>query len=252
MDFYEQSQEGRSIRHHLERNVFLVLFNHEIRSGFRNPLQRGWIAAILFLGSLLTLGSKNLEAISALLVLFIFFGSIVTLVLSSFSISGEINRIADSLLSKSVKRWEYVLSKTVSQAVIVAVVYLLGVLLQVGILWRLNFLPELLDYGNLFFFIMLVGLVLIFFSSAGVMFSSLFSRTVLSLLSGFIVWFLLVFLFLATGWNFMYSPVEIFEHFLPILEGSWDVEFWKIILFYAGSSCVFSLVSLLWFYQRDL
>ncbi|MBU6997107.1 MAG: ABC transporter permease subunit [Theionarchaea archaeon] len=252
MDSYEQSQGKRSIGHFLEKNVFLVLFIHEVRSGFKNPLQKGWIAGILFLGSLFTLGSRNLEAVSALLVLFIFFGSVVTLVLSSSSISGEIDEIADSLLSKSVKRWEYVLSKFTSHVVIVVTVYVMVVLLQVGILWRLHFLPESLDYGNLSFFIMIVGLVLVFFSSVGVLFSSLFSRTVLSLLAGFIVWFLLVFLFLATGWNFMYSPVEIFEHFLPILEGSWDVEYWKILLFYTGSSCISCFVSLLWFYQRDL
>lgn len=252
MDSYEQSQEKLSIRHHLERNISLILFFHEIRLAFKNPLQRIWIVAILFFGLLFTLGSKNLEAISALLVLFIFFGSVVTLILSSSSISGEINGIADSLLSKSVKRWEYVLSKFVSQVVVVALVYMLIVLLQVGILWKLNFLPEILDYENLFFFIMLVGLVLIFFCSVGVMFSSLFSRTVVSLLPGFIVWFLLVFLFLATGWDFMYSPVDIFEHFLPILDGSWDVEFWKIILFYAGSSVLCFVCSLIWFYQRDL
>ncbi|MBU7024521.1 MAG: ABC transporter permease subunit [Theionarchaea archaeon] len=252
MDSYEQSQEKRSIRHHLERNVFLTLFFHEIRLAFKNPLQRIWIVAILFFGLLFTLGSKNLEAISTLLVLFIFFGSAVTLILSSSSISGEINGIADSLLSKSVKRWEYVLSKFVSQVVVVALVYGLVVLLQVGILWKFDFLPETLDYENLFFFIILVGLVLIFFCSIGVMFSSLVSRTVVSLLPGFVVWFLLVFLFLATGWDFMYSPVDIFEHFLPILDGSWDVEFWKIILFYAGSSVLCFVFSLIWFYQRDL
>lgn len=252
MDSCEQSQEKLSIRHHLERNVFLILFLHEIRLAFRNPLQRIWIVAILFFGLLFTLGSKNLEAISVLLVLFIFFGSVVTLILSSSSISSEINGIADSLLSKSVKRWEYVLSKFVSQVVVVVLVYMLVVLLQVGILWKFNFLPEILDYENLVFFIMLVGLVLIFFCTVGVMFSSLFSRTVVSLLPGFIVWFLLVFLFLATGWDFMYSPVDIFEHFLPILDGSWDVEFWKIILFYAGFSVLCFVCSLIWFYQRDL
>jgi ABC-type transport system involved in multi-copper enzyme maturation permease subunit len=252
MDSYEQSQEKLSIRHHLERNVFLILVFHEIRLAFKNPLQRIWIVAILFFGLLFTLGSKNLEAISVLLVLFIFFGSAVTLILASSSISSEINGIADSLLSKSVKRWEYVLSKFVSQVVVVVLVYVLVVLLQVGILWKFNFLPEILDYENLFFFIMLVGLVLIFFCSVGVMFSSLFSRTVVSLLPGFTVWFLLVFLFLATEWDFMYSPVDIFEHFLPILDGSWDVEFWKIILFYAGSSVLCFVCSLIWFYQRDL
>jgi ABC-type transport system involved in multi-copper enzyme maturation permease subunit len=252
MGFYEQFQEKLSIRHRLERNVFLVLFCHEIKSEFRNPLQKSWIVAILFFGLLFTFGSRNLEAVSTLLVLFIFFGSIVTLIGSSSSISSEIGGVADSLLSKSVKRWEYVLSKFVSQVVVVSTVYVLVVVPQVGILWKLTYLPESVDYENLFFIIVLVGLILIFFSSVGVMFSSLFSRTVLSLLPGIIVWFLLIFLFLATGWEFVYSPVEIIGHFLQILEGSWDIEYWKVIFFYGGSPVIFFVVSLISFYKRDL
>lgn len=252
MDSLEQFHEKLSIRHRLERNVFLVLFCQEVRSGFRNPLQKIWIATILFFGLLFTLGSRNLVAISSLLVLFIFFGSVVALIVSSSSISGEIGGIADSLLSKSVKRWEYLLSKFISQMLVVSTVYLLVVLLSVGILWRFTFLPESLDYENLFFVIMLIGLVLLFFSSIGVMFSSIFSRTVVSLMSGVIVWFLLIFLFLATEWECVYSPVEIIEHFLQILEDSWDTEYWKIVLFYAGSPLLFFTVSLIFFYQRDL
>ncbi len=252
MGFYAQFQEKLSIRHRLEKNVFLVLFCHEIKSEVRNPLQKSWIVVILFLGLLSTFGSRNLEAVSTLLVLFIFFGSVVTLIVSSSSISGEIGGVADSLLSKSVKRWEYVLSKFVSRVVVVSTMYVLVIVPQVGILWKLRYLPESVDYGNLFFIIVLVGLILIFFSSLGVMFSSLVSRTVLSLLPGIIVWFLLIFLFLATGWEFMYSPVEIIGHFMQILEGSWDIEYWKIILFYAGSPVIFFVVSLISFYRRDL
>jgi ABC-type transport system involved in multi-copper enzyme maturation permease subunit len=252
MGSYAQFQEKLSIRHRLERNVFLVLFCHEVKSEFRNPLQKAWIVAILFFGLLFTFGSRNLEAVSTLLVLFIFFGSVVTLIVSSSSISGEIGGIADSLLSKSVKRWEYVLSKVLSQVVVVITVYVAVVVPQVGILWKLSYLPELLDYERLFFIIMLVGLVLIFFSSAGVMFSSLVSRTVVALLPGIVVWFLLIFLFLATGWEFIYSPVDIIGHFLHILEDSWDIEYWKIILFYAGSPVLFFVISLICFYQRDL
>jgi hypothetical protein len=93
---------------------------------------------------------------------------------------------------------------------------------------------------------------LVFFSSIGSMFSSIFSKTIFSILAGIIVWFLFIFLLMITNWDFLYSPFEILSHFTPILENSWDVDYWKIILFYIGSPFLFLFVTLIFFYQRDL
>lgn len=253
MGFYEQFQEKlRICKDYMDKNVFLTLFYHEIKLGFKSYLQRAWIIIALFFCLLVTLGDRNLEAINVLLIFFGCFGSIITAVVSSSSISGEIGGIADSLLSKSVKRWEYLLSKSLSQITVVCIVYFLILVLMVGILWNFEFLPDDLSYRNLFFIIALVGLVLVFFSSIGVMFSSIFSKTIFSFLAGITVWFLLIFLFVITGWEFLYSPIEILQHFTPILENSWDVEYWKLILFYIGSPFLFLFISLMFFYQRDL
>ena len=253
MGFYEQFQETHRVcKCYLDKNVFLTLFCHEIKLGFKSYLQRAWVIIALFFGLLFTLGDKSLGAINVLLIFFGCFGSIITVVVSSSSISGEIGGIADSLLSKSVKRWEYLLSKFLSQITIVCIVYFLILVLMVGILWNFELLPDDLSYRNLFFIITLVGLVLVFFSSIGVMFSSIFSKTIFSFLAGIIVWFLLIFLFVITGWEFLYSPIEILRHFTPILENSWDVEYWKLVLFYIGSPFLFLFISLMFFYQRDL
>ena len=253
MGFYERFRDKlRVYKRYLDKNVFLTLFRQETKSGFKSYLQRAWIITTLFFGLLFILGNRSLEAISVLLIFFGFFGSIITVVISSYSISGEIGGIADSLLSKSVKRWEYLLSKFISQTTIVCTVYLLVLALGVGILWSFELLPDDLSYGNLFFLIALVGLVLVFFSSIGVMFSSIFSKTIFSFSTSIIVWFLLIFPFLLTNWELLYSPVEILRHFTPILENSWDVEYWKLILFYVGSPFLFFFVSLTFFYRRDL
>lgn len=50
MGSYEQSQEKRKWKN-LDINVFLVLLCHEIRLGFKSPLQKGWVITVLFLGS---------------------------------------------------------------------------------------------------------------------------------------------------------------------------------------------------------
>jgi len=253
MGFYERFQEMRKeYKSYLDKNVFLTLYQHEIKVGFKSYLQIAWIIITLFLALLFTLGNGSLETINFLLIFFVFFGSIITVVISSASISGEIGGIADSLLSKSVKRWEYLLSKFISQITIVSIVYFLIFALVVGILWNFELLPDNLSYRNLFFIIALIGLVLVFFSSIGLMFSSIFSKTIFSVLAGIIVWFLFIFLLMITNWEFLYSPFEILRHFTPILENSWDVEYWKLILFYIGSPFLFLFVTLIFFYQRDL
>jgi ABC-type transport system involved in multi-copper enzyme maturation permease subunit len=253
MDSYEQFQEKlKSCRQYLDRNVFLTLYYHEIRLAFRSFLQRAWIVSILFFGLLFTIGERNLESVGTLLVFFVFFGTIIALVISSSSISGEIGGIADSLLSKSVKRWEYLLSKFISHITVVLIVYFSVLFVMIGILWNFEFLPADLDYENLLLAVVLVGFGLVFFSSCGVMFSSIFSKTIFSLLASIIVWFLLIFLFVTTEWEFLYSPVEILHKFDVILDGSWDIEYWKLFLFYIGSPLVFFAGSLIFFYQKDL
>lgn len=253
MGFYERFQEMfKKCKSYLDKNVFLTLYQYEIKAGFKSYLQIAWIIITLFLSLLFTLANRNLVAINFLLTFYVFLGSIIAVVISSVSISGEIGGIADSLLSKSVKRWEYLLSKFISQITIVCIVYFLIFALIVGILWNFELLPDDLNYRNLFFIIALIGLVLVFFSSIGVMFSSIFSKIIFSVLTGIVVWFLFIFLLMVTNWEFLYSPFEILRHFTPIMESSWDVEYWKLILFYIGSPFLFLFVSLVFFYQRDL
>jgi len=253
MGFYEQFQGIlKEYKSYLDKNVFFTLYQYEIKAGFKSYLQIGWIIIALLLSLLFTLVNRNLEAINSLLTFFVFSGSIIAVVISSVSISGEIGGIADSLLSKSVKRWEYLLSRFISQIAVVCVVYFLIFALMVGILWNFELLPDDLNYRSLFFIIALIGLVLVFFSSIGVMFSSIFSKTIFSVLAGIIVWFVFIFLLMVTNWEFLYSPFEILRHFTPILENSWDVEYWKLVLFYTGSPFLFLFISLMFFYQRDL
>ena len=253
MGFYERFQKmPKKCKSYLDKNVFLTLYQYEIKTGFKSRLQIAWIIITLFLSLLFTLVNRNLEAINSLLTFFVFSGSIIAVVISSASISGEIGGIADSLLSKSVKRWEYLLSKFISQITIVSIVYFLIFALVVWFLWNFELLPNNLNYGNLFFIIALIGLVLVFFSSIGVFFSTIFSNTTHSFFAGITVWFLFIFLLMITNWEFLYSPFEILRHFTQILENSWDVEYWKLMLFYLGSPVIFFFVSLAFFYQRDL
>jgi ABC-type transport system involved in multi-copper enzyme maturation permease subunit len=230
-----------------DRNVSLTLIIHEIRSGFQSRLLHIWLIVTLFF-ALLSLTQPD---IFFLLIFFCYFGSLLAIVLSANSISADLFGIADSLLSRSVRRWEYVVSKYVSQVVVILAVYFFIVALNFGILWNLERLPDDMSYRNLYFIIGLGGLILVFFSTIGVMFSSIFSKPKSAFLSGIVVWFILIFVYIIFPMDTIYSPVVICKSFSAILNNSWDIEYWKLMLFYLASPFVFILISLGFFYQRD-
>ena len=63
----------------------------------------------------------------------------------------------------------------------------------------------------------------------------------------------LIFLFaINPHWDFMYSPIHIMNNWEPIMDGSWDIDWWKLVSFYVVTPLACVGVSLLAFYQRDL
>jgi ABC-type transport system involved in multi-copper enzyme maturation permease subunit len=247
----ERTLDG--LRTFFEETVVLTLTVHEIKLGVKHNLQRVWIVIIFFFGFLFIMTERDLDAISALLIFFAFFGSIISVVLASATITAEVGGIADSLLSKSVRRWEYVLSKFLSQIALSLSVYFLMLGLTVLLLYSFDWFPNDINYRRLMVAISLVGLVLVFFSAIGVMFSSLATKSVFSILMSIVVWFLFIFMFLVVPqWDLIYSPVTIISNFYPIVESTWAIDWLKLFAFYLVSPLVFFVASLSIFYQRDL
>jgi len=241
------------LRSALERSVVLTLTLHEIKLGFKNNLQRAWMGTIAFFGLLFLLAMRDLGSIYAIGIFFGLFGSMVAVVLASNTISGEVGGIADSLLSKAVRRWEYLLSKFISQIALGLMVYFLMTGIAVLVLWNFDWFPDDMSYHNLGVIIGLLALALVFFSSLGVMVSSTASRPVFAFLVSIVVWFMFVVLFLfMQDWDFMYSPAQIITHLDAIQDNQWHVDWARLVGFYVLSPLLFFFVSLFAFYQRDL
>jgi ABC-type transport system involved in multi-copper enzyme maturation permease subunit len=245
------------LRETLEQNVLLTLFLHEVKQGFRSWLYRVWIGftffiVFLFLMTELQGESEGGSSIFMILAYFTFAGTLYSVVIGSAAISGEVGGIADSLLSKAVRRWEYILSKYLSQFFLVLFVYFLMVGLTSFMLWSFDRIPDDMDWFNATVLFVLVAMVLVLFTSVGVVFSTMASRTVFAFLMGIMIWFILIFMFMITNWESIYSPIAIIENFDRILDGIWDVDWWKLAAYYVGAPLACFGVSLLFFYQRDL
>lgn len=241
------------LREAMERNVLLTLTLHEVKLGLKSNLLRFWFALIMFFGLLFLLSQQGTQSMMSILIFFGFLGSIIHVVIASSTITGEVGGIADSLLSKAVRRWEYLLSKYLSQIILALMVYFLIVGIAGVVIYQMDWYDEDLSWFNVGVLIGMFALILVFFSSVGVMFSSIASKTVFSFLMGLLVWFVMVFLFLIfQNWDVMYSPIRIIDHADLIIEGSWDVDWWKLVAFYVMAPVAFFGVSLVFFYNRDL
>jgi ABC-type transport system involved in multi-copper enzyme maturation permease subunit len=244
------------IREVLEQNVLLTLFWHEVKQGFKTWLYRGWIGFtffFLFLFVLIDLTAGE-EPVSIFMILayFVFLGTLYSVVIGSSSITGEVGGIADSLLSKAVRRWEYILSKFLSQFFLNLFVYLLMVGLTTMIMYSFDKIPDDMDWFNAGVLFSLVAMVLVLFTSVGVLFSTLASRTVFAFLMGIMVWFLLIFMFMITNWESIYSPIAIIDNADRIIDGVWKVDWWRLTGYYVLMPLACFGVSLLVFYQKDL
>lgn len=244
------------LRSTLEQNVLLTLFWHEVKQGFKSWLYRGWIGFtcfIVFLFVLIDLTAGD-EAVSIFFVLsyFVFLGTLYSVVIGSSSITGEVGRISDSLLSKAVKRWEYILSKYLSQYFLTLFVYFLMVGLTTGIMYSFEKIPDDMDWSNAVVLFTVGALVLALFTSVGVLFSTLASRTVFAFLMGIMVWFVLIFMFMITPWESIFSPIAVIENAENIIDGVWKIDWWKLVSFYVLIPLACLGASLLAFYHRDL
>ena len=258
MDFLEQLQKTfKKILGYLKAKsanfIFIILIWHEIKLNFKQAIQKLWILALFFIvlsGITSTLDIAITS--STVLFIFVFFGTMVASIPADSCISGEIGGLADSLLSKSVKRWQYVLSKFVSQILVVFIVYASSFGIIIGVLEVLNLVPLLFDYCQYMSVLGLVALVLTMFTSFGVLFSTIFPKPIFSIIASLILWFFLIFMFSVGPWVSIYSPVSLIDNLGPILLDTWDVDLWKIALFNSVPIVVCIIAATIIFYQKDL
>ncbi len=244
------------LRETMEQNVLLTLFWHEIKQGFKTWLYRGWIGFTFFIVFLFVMidlqGEENSISIFMILAYFVFLGTLYSVVIGSASITGEVSGIADSLLSKAVKRWEYILSKFLSQYFLVLFVYFLMIMITTSLMYGFDKIPDDMDWSNAVVLFGLVAFVLVLFTSVGVLFSTISSRTVFAFLMGIMVWFALIFMFMITTWESIYSPISIIDNAEKIIDGTWDANWLRLVGFYILTPFACLGLSLLSFYHRDL
>ena len=106
---------------------FLAIMEADLGSLFRSKLTYGWLIAALFLEVIRVLGSrsqgKTSGVIGAGLSDFVLIWSVIIIGLTASAVSSEAGEFADSIMSKSVTRFDYLLAKFSSRIVYVLSVF---------------------------------------------------------------------------------------------------------------------------------
>lgn len=242
----------RSLQRIFKQNPLFVLTGHEFKLIAQARIQKIWFYLSIFYALLMIITSREIATMQSILSFFINFGTIFAFIPASSAISGEIGGIADTILSKSVKRWQYVFSKHLAYILIALSTYFLIIGSSIGILAALNAFDSSFKIGNLILIIGLNALILVMFTSLGVNLSSLFSKPIFPIMGSFVVWFILVFLFiLVPTWNWNYSPVIINSHFVEIIMDTWNVAYWSLFTVFGSITLVNFGISIVAFYQLD-
>ena len=265
MDSYEVSHEsnisnernksdtfGKKFQDVFRQNVLFTLIGHEYRLGIQARIQKIWLYFSLFYGVLMLISGGSIQSLQSFLVFFINFGTILAFIPASSSISGEIGGIADTILSKTVRRWQYVLSKHIAHMLITLTTFIslnAGILIILGLM---RVFTEDMHFWNLILLIGIDALILCTFTTLAVFLSSLFTKPIFPILGGFIAWFILIFLFiLIPVWQWEFSPVVINGQFDAIIADTWDVKYWLICVAFSCSPIVFILSSMVAFHRLD-
>jgi hypothetical protein len=176
--------------------------------------------------------------------------STFAIIVSGGAVSSEAGLVADSILSKSVTRYEYVLAKLSSRLVAVLGVYLLVVLP-----WSLLVLRQAkgdLWGAGVFWGLVLIGMTLFLLTSLSVALSTLFNRTLVAIVVVWFSWYAASGIFAMLEVDYL-SPGHIIENLPATLQGDFVmVEQLKILVGFGLLSGLFIALAVWYFNRKDL
>lgn len=234
---------------------YLALLQADLTQMVKSWTVRIWLglSALLALVSLpnaLSSQTTSSESLASLLAVYPLVWSTFAIIVSGGAISSEAGLVADSVLSKSVTRYEYVLAKLTSRLVTV-----LGVYLVVVLPWALILLRQAqgdLVWNGVFWAVLLIGMSLCLLTSLSVALSALFNRTLVAVGVAWFLWYAASGIFAVLEVEYL-SPGHIIEKLPATLQGDYGLADQVGVLLGLGLlSGVFVALAVLYFNRKDV
>ncbi len=220
---------------------------------FKSKLTYGWLLAALFLEVIRVLSSRAVGSTSTVigggLSDFLLIWSLIIIGISASAVSSEAGEFADSIMSKSVTRFDYLFAKFSSRIIYVLAVFGAISFVLVGLSLELdknNYQTDGLAYS-----ILLVTLALVMLTTLGVSLSTLAPNTIISIVGLLVIWYFMTFFFPAIGLGVL-SPSNISDELSKNIQGIWNKDEWETVVGYGVIALAALGLSTVYFYFKDV
>ncbi len=231
---------------------FAAIMQADLSSLFKSKLTYGWLTAALFLEVIRVLRERSGGAASNVIGAgfsdFLLIWSLIIIGLTASAVSSEAGEFADSIMSKSVTRFDYLFAKFSARIVYVLSVFGIVALVLVGLSVRL-IKVDFTIYG-LIFSTSLIVLALVTLTILGVAISAVAPNTIIAIISLLVIWYFMTFLFPPIQLGFL-SPSNLAAGLPLDLKGVWSTNEWQTVVSFASISVVATSLAAVYFYFKD-
>ena len=247
MDSSGQPDSGQAL------GPFWAIVQADLKSLFKSRITYGWVLAAAFIQVIRTLGGHGSETLAAVvssgLSDFVYIWALVIIGLSASAVSSAAGELADSIMSKSVTRTDYVLAKFASRISYTLVTFFLVTALLVGLGLKL----EGGDYDalGLLSAVLVAALLLATLTALGVGFSIAIPNSVMAIIALLVLWYSMTALFPVVGFDVL-SPGSIMGTLPDLIRGVWDTGVSESIIGLGAVSVAATVLSSGYFYLKDI
>lgn len=237
----------------MKLSAFLAVSEADLKGILKGRLTVAWVAVAVFIQVVRVLGSGGSgtasSVVSSGLSDFLYIWALVLIGLSGSAVSSEAGQLADSILSKSVTRFDYVLAKFASRIAYALLTFSLVTAVLLGLSLRID--AQGYDGQGLAAAVVLVALAMVALVSMGVGLSVTMPNTMSAIITLLVVWYAMTFFFPILGLGAV-SPGHLASSLSGVAEGSWHRQDWEAVAGYLSISAASVALSSAYFYLKDI
>jgi len=232
---------------------FLAIMQADLESLFKSKITYGWLVVAVFIQVIRVLSTSLFSSTSRIVTEglsdFIYIWGMLIIGIAASAVASESGEFADSIMSKSVRRYDYILAKFCSRMIHVMVIYSVITTVLIGL--SLKMVTNDYEIYGLISAVLFVALALSMLTSIGVTLSTVMPNTVMAIVTLLILWYSMTFFFPVLDLEFL-SPSNIANQLPGIIQGTYAGEEWKTAVGFAAISIASIVLSTIYFSIKDL
>lgn len=232
---------------------FAAILLADLRSLFKTKITYGWLIAGSFLQVIRVLSLAPIAGPAVSITEgfsdFIVIWSFVIIGITASTVSSETGELADSIMSKSVKRHDYILAKYTSRILYVLTIYAL--IISISVVGSVRMGGDKYDLVGLIGAVLIVALALVMLASLGVTLSTIISNGTIAIVSLLIIWYSMTLFFPVLDLEFL-SPSYLVSLMPDVINGLGFDDVLNTVASYALITTALTLLSTAFFSVKDL